>query len=480
MAENLLALQSVLGVILIPLFAWSISENRKGLGTSGALRVIATGLILQFVLVGALLLMPWTKTVFDVLGQAVLALQKATDAGAQLMFGYLAGGEAPFEAAKPQNSFIVAFRVLPMILVLSALVRLLYHWGVLQRIVQGFAMLLQRSFGTGGPLSTAAAASIFLGLVEAPLLIRPYLKEMGRGALFAAMAVSMATVAGTVMALYASILSAVVAGAAGHLLAASLINVPGALMLARLAVPDDFAGGPKSADIKLDDPSQSSVDAIAKGTSEGILLVAGVAAMLIVVVSLVALANSILALGEDVAGYSFHAAGTARLYLHAACAADRNPMERSGHRRPVDRPESRAERISGLSRTGEDADRGALRPIALVIDLCTVRFCQSRLARHFDRWLIGHGPRTPRRNRRHGPEISTRRLFDDVADSVGGWDNDLVVTACRPEVQGLHNLALRSRNANCGLAVVCDGLEYIGESAVPERGASELMSGEDR
>ena len=304
MAENLLAVQSALGVILIPLFAWLISEDREELGSWGAVRVVATGLSLQFLLVATLLLMPWTKTVFDVLGQAVLALQNATDAGAQLMFGYLAGGEAPFEAAKPQNSFIVAFRVLPMILVLSALVRLLYHWGVLQRIVQGFAFLLQRSFGTGGPLSTAAAASIFLGLVEAPLLIRPYLKEMGRGALFAAMAVSMATVAGTVMALYASILSSVVAGAAGHLLAASLINVPGAMMLARLAVPREFAGGPKSADIKLDDPSQSSVDAVAKGTSEGIFLVAGVAAMLIVVVSLVALANSILALGDDLIGYS--------------------------------------------------------------------------------------------------------------------------------------------------------------------------------
>ncbi|MGI9411610.1 MAG: NupC/NupG family nucleoside CNT transporter [Hyphomicrobiaceae bacterium] len=304
MAEYLLAVQSALGVVLIPLFAWSISENRKELGSGGAVRVIGTGLFLQFLLVAILLLMPWTKSVFDALGQAVLSLQKATDAGAQLMFGYLAGGEAPFEAAKPQNSFIVAFRVLPMILVLSALVRLLYHWGVLQRIVQGFAFLLQRSFGTGGPLSTAAAASIFLGLVEAPLLIRPYLKEMGRGALFAAMAVSMATVAGTVMALYASILSSVVEGAAGHLLAASLINVPGAMMLARLTVPEEFAGGPKSADIKLDDPSQSSIDAVAKGTSEGIFLVAGVAAMLIVVVSLVALANSILALGDDLFGHS--------------------------------------------------------------------------------------------------------------------------------------------------------------------------------
>ena len=249
LAEFGLSGQSAIGVILIPLFVWVISENRRELGGVGAVRVIATGLLLQFALVALLLLMPWARTIFDGLGQGVLALQKATDAGAQLMFGYLAGGPTPFDMAKPENSFVVAFRVLPMILVLSALVRLLYHWGILQRVVQGFAYLLQRSFGTGGPLSTAAAASVFLGLVEAPLLIRPYLKGMGRGALFAAMAVSMATVAGTVMALYASILSSVVPGAAGHLVAASLINVPGALMLARLAVPSEFTGGPMTAKI---------------------------------------------------------------------------------------------------------------------------------------------------------------------------------------------------------------------------------------
>lgn len=299
----MLAAQSALGVVLIPLFVWAISENRRELGMAVAIRVIAVGLVIQFALVAFLLLMPWAKSFFDALGQAVLALQKATDAGAQLMFGYLAGAPAPFDASQPQNGFILAFRVFPMILVLSALVRLLYHWGVLQRIVQGFAFLLQRSFGTGGPLSTVSAASLFLGLVEAPLLIRPYIKEMGRGALFAAMTVCMATVAGTVMALYASILSSVVPGAAGHLLAASLINIPGALMLARLAIPTEFTGGPQSANIQLEDPSESSVDAVAKGTSEGIMLVAGVAAMLIVVVSLVALVNSILGLTDDIIGF---------------------------------------------------------------------------------------------------------------------------------------------------------------------------------
>lgn len=289
-----LAAQSLLGVVLIPLLALALSENRAALAGGLAWRTIASGLGLQIALVTLLLVMPWTRALFDALGAGVLALQQATDSGAQLVFGYLAGGPAPFEPSKPQHGFIVAFRVLPMILVLSALVRLLYYWGVLQHVVAAFAFALQRTFSTGGPLATMAAGSVFLGLVEAPLLIRPYLKDMGRGALFAAMTCAMATVAGTVMALYASILAPVVPGAAGHLVAASLFNVPAALMLARLMVPDGFAGGPEATELSMGEPSRSSIDAITQGTTEGISLVAGVAAMLIVVVSLVALANAIL------------------------------------------------------------------------------------------------------------------------------------------------------------------------------------------
>jgi concentrative nucleoside transporter, CNT family len=298
----MLALQSLLGVVLIPIFAWLITEDRRHHTMRGGFTVIAAGLALQFVLAGVLLAMPWTRGVFDALGGGVLALQSATDEGAKLVFGFLAGGPAPFDVTKPHFGFVLAFRVLPMILVLSALVRLLYYWGVLQRVVQAFAWGLQRIFGTGGPLSTAAAASVFLGTVEAPLMIRPYLRDMGRGALFAAMTVSMATVAGTVMALYASILAPVVPGAAGHLVAASLVNVPGALMLSRLMVPRGFAGGPASAKITIEDAPHSSIEAITQGTMDGIRLVAAVAAMLIVMVSLVALFNSILALAGDIGG----------------------------------------------------------------------------------------------------------------------------------------------------------------------------------
>ncbi len=292
-----LAAQSLIAVALIPMIALSISEDRAALTKRQLAGLILGALFLQYALVTVLFLMPWARVVFDALGSAVLALQSATDAGAQLLFGYLAGAKPPFmtpEGSPQDIGAVIAFKVFPMILVVSALVRLLYHWRILPVVVRGFAWALQRTFGTGGPLSTGAAASVFLGLVEAPLVIRPYLSDMGRGALFAVMVCTMATVAGTVMALYASVLSTVVDGAAGHIVAASLINIPAALMLARLAVPEGFTGGPAASEIKLDDPPRSSVDAIVQGTTEGIGLVAGVAAMLIVVVSLVALVNGML------------------------------------------------------------------------------------------------------------------------------------------------------------------------------------------
>ncbi len=260
------------------------------------LRIVAIALTAQAAIALVLLKVPATRVLFDGIGQGVFALQRATDAGMQLVFGYLAGGPAPFEIKAPQNDFLLAFRGLPLILVLSALVHLLYHWGLLQRVVAVFAAGLRRIAGTGGPLGTVSAASIFLGIVEAPLMIRPYLKDMQRGALFATMVVTMATIAGTVMAIYATILDPLVPGAAGHLLAGSIMNVPGALMLARLAVPHGFDSGPASAEIVLSSQPQSSMDAIAQGTIEGIKLLATVIAMLVVMVSLVALVNAILAL----------------------------------------------------------------------------------------------------------------------------------------------------------------------------------------
>ena len=310
-----LSLQSALGVIVIPLLAWAMSEDRAALGTGQAVRIVLLGLILQFALAVLFLHMPWTQALFETIAAGVQALQAASDAGTRLVFGYLAGAPAPFETRDENAMFILAFRVLPLILVMSALTRLLYHWGILQRVVRAAAFALQRTFATGGPLAVSAAGSIFLGLIEAPLLIRPYLREMSRGALFAAMAVAMATVAGTVLAIYASILSNVVPGAGGHLIAASVINVPGALVLARLAVPEGFAGGPATAEVALEDAPASSMDAIAQGTADGIRMVAAVAGTLVVMIALVALVNMILGGIGRLAGFDL----SLELILGYAC-----------------------------------------------------------------------------------------------------------------------------------------------------------------
>ena len=185
--------------------------------------------------------MPAARAAFDWAAGLVNALQTATTAGMRLVFGYLAGGPAPFETVRPETSFILAFQALPLILVISALSKLLYHWGVLQTVVHAIGWVLQRSLGVTGPVGTSAAANVFVGMVEAPLLVRPYLATMSRGGLFATMTVGMAGVAGTVLALYATILEPMLPGAAGHLIVASVISVPAALMLAELMVPDGAA-----------------------------------------------------------------------------------------------------------------------------------------------------------------------------------------------------------------------------------------------
>lgn len=289
-----MALQSLIGLVLIPLAAYAIAAKNERIAAGEALRAVAAGIGLQFGIALVLLKVPASRLVFESAAGAVAALQRAAESGMQLVVGYLAGGPAPFDIVHPEAGYLLAFRGLPLILLMSALTRLLYHWGVLQHVVRCFAFIFQRAFGIGGPLGTVAAAKLVLGMIEAPLLVRPYLAGMGRGSLFATMSLGMATIAGTVMALYASILEPSLPGAAGHVLAASLMNAPAALLLARLAMPVGFKEGPESVVPQLSEPPRSSMDAIVAGTIDGARLLVAVTAMLVVATALVALANSIL------------------------------------------------------------------------------------------------------------------------------------------------------------------------------------------
>ncbi len=288
--------QGLLGIAALLLLAWALSENRR----KPPLRLVGAGLALQVILALILLKLPGIKDVVLELNAVVTALDKATRAGTSFVFGFVGGGAAPFKVTQASATFVLAFQALPLILVMSALSALLFHWRILPVVVNAFSWALGRTLGIGGALGVGAAANVFVGMVEAPVLVRPYVARMSRGELFALMVTGMSTLAGTVMILYSVILGPAIPGALGHILSASLINVPGALLIAGLMVPPGDAatvGG-----IAPERDAKSSMEAIVNGTTQGITLVLNVTAMLIVLVALVALANMILGLVPDLAG----------------------------------------------------------------------------------------------------------------------------------------------------------------------------------
>ncbi|WP_369162352.1 NupC/NupG family nucleoside CNT transporter [Candidatus Thiodiazotropha sp. LNASS1] len=289
-------LQGLTGLFLIPLLAWLISENRQAFHW----RVPVAGLILQLILALLLLKLSLFQALFIQLNQILLSLQQATEAGTGFVFGYLGGAESPFLASDGGSSFVLAFRALPLVLVISALSALLFYWRILPLVVRFFSWLLQKSLGIRGALGLGAAANVFVGMVESPLLIRPYLSKLTRSELFSLMTLGMATIAGTVLVLYASLLEGVIDNPVGHLLTASLISAPAAVMISRLMVPETQPG---TAGELLDlQPFSSGMEAITNGTIEGLKLLANIVALLIVLVALVSLLNQMLELLPDIAG----------------------------------------------------------------------------------------------------------------------------------------------------------------------------------
>ena len=285
------------GIIVLLLVAWLISENRRRV----PIRVVVTGIALQFVLAIVFVKFPPAAKMFLVLNDGVDALQRATDAGTSFVFGYLGGGPLPFDEKQPGLSYIFAFRALPMVLLISALASLLFYWGVLQIIVKGFAWVLRRAMGIGGALGLGAAVHIFVGNIEAPLLVRPYLQRMERGEIFALMTCGMAGIAGTVMVLYASVLGPVIPDALGHILIASVISTPAGLAVAALMVPFE-SNADAEAQLALGEPMLSSVDALARGTADGIVYLANIVAMLVVAIACVTLVNMALSWIPDIGG----------------------------------------------------------------------------------------------------------------------------------------------------------------------------------
>jgi concentrative nucleoside transporter, CNT family len=289
-------LQSATGLLVFIGLAWLLSENRGRVPW----RTVLAGLVLQLALAVILVKLPVSRHLFLATNEVLLSLEKATAAGTAFVFGYLGGAALPYQESYAGTSFILAFRALPLVLVISALSALLFYWRVLPMIVQGCSRVLQKTMGIGGAVGVGAAANIFVGMVEAPLFVRPYLKDTSRGELFIIMTCGMATVAGTVMVLYATILRDVIPDAMGHLLVASIISAPAAIMMAAIMVPPQ--GVVTAGDVTPPQAADSSMDAITKGTLQGVQLLLNIVAMLIVLVALVSLLNQILGLLPAIGG----------------------------------------------------------------------------------------------------------------------------------------------------------------------------------
>ncbi|MED5464409.1 MAG: nucleoside transporter C-terminal domain-containing protein [Myxococcota bacterium] len=274
-----------IGLAALLLLAWACSEKRREVDWKRC----AVGVGLQVALALVCVRVPLVQRFFLSINSVVEALGEATRAGTSFIFGYLGGGPLPFDTSNPGQTFILAFQALPLVLVVSALSSLLFYWRILPVVVKACSWVLEKAMGVGGALGLATAANVFVGMVEAPLFVRPYLHKMIRSELFAVMTGGMATVAGTVMVLYASILNSVVDHALGHILVASLVSAPAALVVARIMIPEgaERTGG----DLVAPNEATSAMDAVTEGTREGINLLLNIVAMLIVLLALVHLVN---------------------------------------------------------------------------------------------------------------------------------------------------------------------------------------------
>ncbi|WP_376099435.1 NupC/NupG family nucleoside CNT transporter [Roseomonas sp. CCTCC AB2023176] len=285
---NMLQFQSAFGLLAFTFLAWACGGFRRPVPW----RAVVAGLVLQVVLAAAMLHVPPLRAALSAVGAGVDALAAATRAGTTFVFGYLGGGPSPFDVARPEAGFILFFQGLPLVLVVGAISAVLYHWRVLPLLVRGMSRVLRAAFGLSGATGVSVAANVFVGMVEAVLFIRGWFGRLSRGEMLVVMTAGLATISGNVLVLYATFLAPVVPDAAGQLLAASLVSAPAAILAARLMLPDEGSGG----EAEADPPRlyESTMEALVRGTSDGLALLLNIAAALIVFVALVALANMIL------------------------------------------------------------------------------------------------------------------------------------------------------------------------------------------
>jgi concentrative nucleoside transporter, CNT family len=284
-------LQSAFGIFALLGIAWIVSEDRRGVAWTQA----AVALLVTFATAVILLKVPAVRRAFAAINDAVDAIAAASRAGTSFVFGYLGGGELPFELKVPGAEFVLALQALPILLVMSVLTTLLFHWRILPPIVLGFSWALERTLKVGGAVGLSTAANIFLGMVEAPLFIRPYLAKLTRSELFIVMTGGMAGIAGTVLVIYATLLGPIIPDAAAHFVIASVMGAPAAILVSLIMVPERAAQRTGGETVEVGKVASSTMDAIVRGTAAGLELLLNICAMLIVLIALVHLANAIIA-----------------------------------------------------------------------------------------------------------------------------------------------------------------------------------------
>ncbi|MDB3948100.1 Na+-dependent nucleoside transporter [Gammaproteobacteria bacterium] len=294
-------LQIIIGFVGLVCIAVPFSQNISSINY----RHIFAAIILQIVLAFALLKIPFIVQIFAYLSEGVTALQAATQEGAEFVFGYLSNSStSPFESSGTGNSMIFAFQILPLIIVISSLSALLWFWNILPLIIRAISKIFEKLFNIGGPIGLGATANIIMGQVEAPLLVRPYLSKMSEKELLILMTAGMSTVSGSIMIALVSMLAPQFPdiNLIQHLVSASILSIPAAIMYANIMIPSsevtNFDGNsvPKVYD--------SSMDAITRGTRDGLDICLNVGAILIAFIALVSLLNSLLGIFGDWVGIS--------------------------------------------------------------------------------------------------------------------------------------------------------------------------------
>ncbi|MCZ7591058.1 MAG: nucleoside:proton symporter [Kiritimatiellae bacterium] len=287
-------LRGLLGIVALVGISWALSEGRRRIEW----RVVGWGVVLQFAIAALMLKVPLFKAALAELNRVVRAVEQASHEGGEFVFGYLTGGPSPFQVVDGSTIAppIFFFGPLMMLIVIGALSAVLFHFGILQKLVKVFALLLRRTMGLGGAEGVVVAANVFMGQSDAPLVIKPYIAQLGRAGLMCVMTAGMTTISGSLMIIYASILDPVLPGLVlGHLIVASIISAPAAVMVSRMMVPAE-AGEVDHEIPNLKAESHGVVDALLTGATDGAKVLVNVAVMLVAIIAVVSLVNKTLGL----------------------------------------------------------------------------------------------------------------------------------------------------------------------------------------